>query len=145
MVDKETEAIFDALDIIRANEDSSVSNLVKRGVMTPQQGKRIDYLMKHPGRKREILEQWKKERKIWMHTGLKPILARWQKSEAAGVCEWCGSETPQECIKDHIMSDVNEVINSVMPKKPRGRKTPTADDQLAQPYFDDAIDMGGGE
>ncbi len=134
-MDQEKEALFDALDIIRANLDRSVANLVKSSILTTQQGKRIEYLMKNPAKKAEVLAEWQEARKVWMHPKLMPILKAWEKSASTGVCDWCGSEQPGECIKDHIMQDANDAIKSVMPKVPKGKKKLSTEDQLAQPYF----------
>lgn len=141
-MDKDKEAIFDALDIIRKNQDESVAKLVKRKILSLQQGKRIDYLMKHPGKKQEVLAEWYESRAVWMHPGLKPVLDRWNKTLADGVCDWCGSEDISACLQDHIIRAANDVIKSVMPKPAkRKKKMLSAEDLLAAPYFQEAMDM----
>ncbi len=138
-MDKEKEALFDVLDIVAANQDQTVAALRKREILTPQQEKRITYLMNHPGRRNEVLAEWKEARKVWLHPALKTAWARWERSIADGVCDWCGSEDVPSCIQEHIMRDANAVVNAFKPKPPPRKKSRDATDKLAQSYFDEAM------
>lgn len=140
MEESEKQAIFDALDIVNANKDEAVPNLVRRGVLTEQQARRIDYLMQNAVQRAQLLDEWKKERQAHIHPGLKEIALKWTLGLTSGVCQWCGSEIPADCVQGHVIEAANNIINSLTPKPARRKKKGDVHPE-AQAAFDDA--MGG--
>ena len=112
---EEKEAIFDALDIINSNKEATAADLVRRGLLTKQQEKRISYLMDHSGQRDAILAEWREVRKAHIHPRLKEMLVLWERSESNGVCEWCGSSDLASCIQGHILESANDVILGLDP------------------------------